>query len=113
MRAAAAEPWTYSWAFGFSIGTPAVAGDYREGDPGYLMMATWLGALDAAGAETNKKAALFALDDPDGRGWYLNFAGAAEAAGYDCYRYEDEFGIYPFGTTDFTSLIQEWKDRWL
>jgi branched-chain amino acid transport system substrate-binding protein len=109
MQAAAAEPWTYSWAFGFSIGTPAVAGDYREGDPGYLMMATWLGALDAAGTETNKKAALFALDDPDGRGWYLGFAGAAEAAGYDCYRYEDEFGIYPFGTTDFTSLIQEWK----
>jgi branched-chain amino acid transport system substrate-binding protein len=110
MQAAAAEPWTYSWAFGFSIGTPAVAGDYREGDPGYLMMATWLGALDAFAAETNKKAALFALDDPDGRGWYLGFAGAAEAAGYDCYRAEDEFGIYPFGTTDFTSLIQEWRD---
>lgn len=110
IREAAAEPWTYSWAFGFSIGTPAVAGDYREGDPGYLMFPTWLGALDTAGAETNKKVAIFAFDDSDGRGWYINFAGAAEAEGYDCYRYEDEFGIYPPGTTDFTSLIQEWRD---
>jgi branched-chain amino acid transport system substrate-binding protein len=74
------------------------------------MMPTWLGALDAFAAETNNKAALFALDDPDGRGWYLAFAGAAEAAGYDCYKAEEEFGIYPLGTTDFTSMIQAWKE---
>jgi branched-chain amino acid transport system substrate-binding protein len=110
IREAAAEPWTYSWAFGFSIGTPAQAGDFRADDPGYLMMPTWFGALDAFAADTNKKAALFAFDDPDGRGWYLGFAGAVAEQGYECYRAEDQFGIYPPGTTDFTSLIQEWKN---
>jgi branched-chain amino acid transport system substrate-binding protein len=109
MREAAAEPWTYSWAFGFSIGTPAAEGDFRADNPGYLMMPTWFGALDAFAADTNKKAALFAFDDPDGRGWYLGFSGAVAGQGYDCYRAEDQFGIYPPGTTDFTSLIQEWK----
>jgi branched-chain amino acid transport system substrate-binding protein len=110
MRAAAAEPWTYSWVFGFAIGTPAAEGDFRAGDPGYIMMPTWFGALDAFAEDTNKKAAIFAFDDSDGRGWYLAFAGAAADAGYDCYGAEDEFGIYPPGTTDFTSMIQEWKD---
>jgi branched-chain amino acid transport system substrate-binding protein len=110
MRAAAAEPWTYSWVFGFAIGTPAAAGDFRADDPGYVMMPTWFGALDAFAEDTNKKAAIFAFDDSDGRGWYLAFAGAAAGEGYDCYGAEDEFGIYPPGTTDFTSLIQEWKD---
>jgi branched-chain amino acid transport system substrate-binding protein len=109
MRDAAAEPWTDSWVFGFSIGTPAAEGDFRAGDPGYIMMPTWLGALAAFAENTNKKAAIFAFDDTDGRGWYLGFAGAAADAGYDCYRAEDEFGIYPPGTNDFTSLIQEWK----
>ncbi len=109
MREAAAEPWTYTWAFGFSIGTPIPEGDFRANDPGYLMMPTWFGALDTFAAETNKKAAIFAFDDTDGRGWYLGFAGAAAGEGYDCYRAEDEFGIYPPGTNDFTSLIQEWK----
>ena len=110
MQAAATEPWTYSWAFGFSRDTPALEGDYREGDPGYLMFPTWLGALETFAADTNKKVALFALDDPDGLGWYQGFAVAAGDAGYDCYRAEEEFGVYAMGTTDFTSLIQEWKD---
>ena len=109
MRQAATPPWKYSWAFGFSIGTPAVKGDFREGKNGYLMMATWFGALGAYAEKTNKKAAVFALDDPDGKGWYLGFTGAAGAQGYDCYRAKDQFGIYPLGTTDFTPLIQEWK----
>jgi branched-chain amino acid transport system substrate-binding protein len=109
MRQAASPPWKYSWAFGFSIGTPAEKGDFREGKPGYLMMPTWFGALGAYAEKTNKKAAVFALDDPDGKGWYLGFTGAAQGMGYDCYRAKDQFGIYPMGTTDFTPLIQEWK----
>ena len=109
MRQAATPPWKYSWAFGFSIATPAVKGDFREGKRGYLMMATWFGALGAYAEKTNKKAAVFALDDPDGKGWYLGFTGAAGQQGYDCYRAKDQFGIYPLGTTDFTPLIQEWK----
>ncbi len=109
MRNAAAVPWRHSWAFGFSIGTPAPKGDFRENDPGYLMMPTWLGALKEYADKTNKKIALFALDDPDGRGWYQAFSKAAKEMGFECYGSEKEFGIYPVGTTDFTSLIQEWK----
>jgi branched-chain amino acid transport system substrate-binding protein len=109
MREAAAEPWTYSWVFGFAIGTPAVEGDFRADDPGYIMMPTWLGALDTFAGDTNRKAAIFAFDDTDGRGWYLAFAGAAAGEGYDCYKADEEFGIYPPGTNDFTSMIQEWK----
>jgi branched-chain amino acid transport system substrate-binding protein len=111
MRQAATPPWRYSWAFGFSIGTPAARGDFREGRPGYLMMPTWFGALGAYAEKTNKKAAVFALDDPDGKGWYMGFTGAAQGQGYDCYRAKDQFGIYPPGTTDFTPLIQEWKKQ--
>jgi branched-chain amino acid transport system substrate-binding protein len=110
MKEAAATPWDYSWAFGFSIGTPAQEGDFRVDDPGYLMMPTWFGALDFFAKQTNKKAAVFAFDDADGRGWYLGFTAAVPEQGYDCYRSEDQFGIYPPGTTDFTSLIQEWKN---
>ena len=109
MRQVASPPWKYSWAFGFSIGTPAMKGDFREGKPGYVMMPTWFGALGKYAEKTNKKAAVFALDDPDGRGWYMGFTGAATKQGYDCYRSKDQFGIYPPGTTDFTPLIQEWK----
>jgi branched-chain amino acid transport system substrate-binding protein len=109
IREAAAAPWTYSWAFGFSIGTPANPDDFRADQPGYLMMPTWFGALAAFAEDTNKKAAVFAFDDPDGRGWYLGFTGAVAEQGYECYRAADEFGIYPPGTTDFSSLIQEWK----
>jgi ABC-type branched-subunit amino acid transport system substrate-binding protein len=109
MREAVTPQWKYSWAFGFSIATPALKGDFRDGKPGYLMMPAWFGALDSYGAKTNKKAAVFAFDDPDGRGWYMGFTGAAAEKGYDCYRAKDQFGIYPPGTTDFTPLIQEWK----
>lgn len=110
MRDAAATPWNHSWAFGFSIGTPAQAGDFRADQPGYLMMPTWFGALAAFSEKTNKKAAVFAFDDPDGRGWYEGFTGAVASQGYECYRAADGFGIYPPGTNDFSSLIQEWKN---
>jgi branched-chain amino acid transport system substrate-binding protein len=110
MKASAQAEWKYSWAFGFSIATPTPPGDFREDQPGYLMMPTWFGALGTFAEDTNKKAAVFALDDADGRGWYMGFTGAVAEQGYDCYRAEDQFGIYPPGTTDFTSLIQEWKN---
>jgi branched-chain amino acid transport system substrate-binding protein len=110
IKEAAASPWTYTWPYGFAIGTPTEAGDWREGKEGYMMVPTWFGALGARADLTNKKVAAFGADDPDGNGWYNAFTALATEAGYDCYRVEDRFGIFPTGTTDFSSMIQEWKD---
>jgi branched-chain amino acid transport system substrate-binding protein len=109
IRAAVTPTWTYTYAYGFAIGTPPPEGDFRFGKKGYLMVPTWFGALGAYADQTNKKVAAFGADDPDGRSWYMAFTGLAKDAGYDCYRAQDQFGIFPPGTTDFTSVIQEWK----
>jgi branched-chain amino acid transport system substrate-binding protein len=109
MKESAGAEWKYTFGYGFSIGTPTVAGDWREGDNGYLMFPTMLGVLDTYAGQTNKKVAAFALDDADGRAWYQAFSGAAVDAGYDCYRADSQFGIFPGDTNDFTSIIQEWK----
>jgi branched-chain amino acid transport system substrate-binding protein len=109
MRKAAGASWKYSFTYGFAIGTPLTPGDFREGQPGYLMMPTWFGALGAYADKTNKKVALFASDDPDGRAWYMAFAGAAKGQGFDLYGAGKQFGIFPYGTTDFTPIIREWK----
>ncbi|MCL6596595.1 MAG: ABC transporter substrate-binding protein [Firmicutes bacterium] len=58
--------------------------------------------------QTNKKMALFASDDPDGRGWYQAFGGFMLKAGWDAYKHSQEFGLAPLDTTDFTPLIREW-----
>lgn len=109
MKESAGATWKNSWVYGFAIGTPFPPGDFRHNNPGYLMMSTWFGALGAYADKTNKKVAAFGLDDADGRAWYMAFTGVAGEQGYDCYRAKEQFGIYPGGTTDFTSLIQEWK----
>jgi branched-chain amino acid transport system substrate-binding protein len=109
MKESAKATWKYSWTYGFAIGTPPEPGDFRSGKPGYLMMPTWLGALSAYAGKTNKKVAAFALDDADGRAWYMAFTGAATNEDYDCYRAKEQFGIFPEDTTDFSPIIQEWK----
>ncbi|UCB50425.1 MAG: ABC transporter substrate-binding protein [Deltaproteobacteria bacterium] len=109
IKGAVTPAWTYSWAYGFAIGTPPEEGDFRVGKQGYLMVPTWFGALGAYADKTNKKVAAFGADDPDGRNWYMAFTGLAKDAGYDPYRAQDQFGIFPPGTTDFTPIIREWK----
>jgi len=109
MKQSAGATWKYSWAYGFAIGTPPEPKDFRSNNPGYLMMPTWLGALGAYAGKTNKKVAAFALDDADGRAWYMAFTGVATKEGYDCYRAQDQFGIFPLETNDFSPIIQEWK----
>ncbi len=109
MKQSAGATWKYSWAYGFAIGTPAEPGDFRHGNPGYMLAPVWFGALRAHGGKTNKKVAAFALDDADGRAWYMAFCEAAKKEGYIPYRAEEQFGIYPGGTTDFSSIIGEWK----
>jgi branched-chain amino acid transport system substrate-binding protein len=109
IRGAVKPTWKYTWGYGFAIGTPTAPGDFREGKKGFLMVPTWFGALGEYAEQTNKKVAAFGADDPDGRSWYMAFTGLATKAGYDCYRAKDQFGIFPPGTTDFTSVIREWK----
>lgn len=109
MRMEVTPPWQYTWATGFAIATPAPAGDFRA-KPGYTIIDTWMAMLDLFGDQTNKKAGVFAADDADGVGWYALFPKALEEAGYDVLGEERDLGLTPFGTTDFTPVINEWKD---
>ncbi|UCG63975.1 MAG: ABC transporter substrate-binding protein [Deltaproteobacteria bacterium] len=109
IKGAVTPTWKYTWAYGFAIGTPPPEGDFRHGKKGYLMVPTWFGALGSYAEQTNKKVAAFGLDDADGRPWYMAFTGIAKDAGYDCYGIDKQFGIFPPGTTDFSSVIREWK----
>ncbi len=110
MRQAVTPPWQYTWTTGFAIATPAAPGDFRA-KPGYTIIDTWMATLDMFGDQTNKVAAVFASDDPDGVGWYGLFPTALEEAGYDVIGVDKKLGLTPFGTTDFTSVINEWKDN--
>ena len=110
MKESAGATWAYSFTYGPAIAAPRQESDFRYNDPGYSMMPTWFGALEEFAAQTNKKVAAFGLDDADGRAWYMVFTGAATEQGYDCYRADTQFGIYPGGTNDFSPIIQEWKN---
>jgi branched-chain amino acid transport system substrate-binding protein len=110
-RMEATTPWEHSWMVSFAIAVPPAEGDFRYGKPGYTMFGIWSSALEEFLDETNKKIALLASDDPDGRGWYQAFAPQAESIGCDVYRADEEFGLVPGDTTDFTSLINEWKQQ--
>jgi len=110
-RQAADPPWQYIWAVGFAIATPAPAGDFRAGKPGYTIMDTWFSFMDMFGDQTNKTVAVLASDEPDGRGWYVTFAPELEKRGYNVIGEEKELGLDPIGTTDFSANIKEWKDN--
>jgi branched-chain amino acid transport system substrate-binding protein len=110
MKESSESGWNYSWCLGIRLGAPFEPDEFQAANPeGYLVMPTYLAAQGAYADRTNRKVAVYAMDDADGRPWYMAFTEMSEAAGYDCYRADQQFGIYPPGTTDFTSLIQEWK----
>lgn len=111
IREAAAKPFEYTWSIGVSIGTPPSKEHFLYGNAGYLLMPTWLGGLGVYADKTNKKVALAASDDPDGRAWYMVFSGVVKEKGFDCYGAEKQFGIFPPGTSDFSSLIREWQNQ--
>jgi len=111
MRGAAPGNWEYTWATGlFALGAPAPEGDFRTG-PGYTIGDTWQAMLDLFGGQTNKKVALFASDDPDGIGWYAAYPGILESLGYDVIGVDKKLGLVPMETTDFSSIINEWKNN--
>jgi len=110
-RQEASPPWEYTWGFGFAIAKPPPPDDFRYGKPGYTIMDTWFEFMDMFGDQTNKKVAVFASDDADGRGWYATFPGELEKRGYDVVGEERMLGMSPIGTTDFSAMIKEWKDN--
>jgi len=110
-RRAAVPPWHYTWGFGFAIATPPPPGDFRAGKAGYSVADTWLDLLKLFGERTNKKMALFATDDADGRGWYANFPAALKKLGFDIVGYEKKLGLVSVGTTSYSALISEWKRK--
>ncbi|MGA7677970.1 MAG: ABC transporter substrate-binding protein [Dehalococcoidia bacterium] len=112
MRSAAPGNWEYTWATGlFALGAPAPAGDFRANKPGYTIGDTWQAMLDSYGAQTNKKVAIFASDDPDGIGWYAAYSGLLPTLGYTVIGTDKKLGLAPMDTNDFTSIITEWKNN--
>lgn len=110
MRNETATKWQYTWSAGLmAIATPAEKGDFRA-KPGYTVMDTWTAMLDLHGAKTNKKVAVLAADDPDGRGWYTLFGPALKKLGYNPIGIDKNLGLMPMETTDFSSVIKAWKD---
>jgi branched-chain amino acid transport system substrate-binding protein len=110
MRQEAPEQWKYTWATGlFALGAPAPEGDFRA-KPGYTIGDTWQAMLDLYGDQTNEKVAIFASDDPDGVGWYAAYPGILKDLGYDVAGADKKLGLAPLDTTDFSSIITEWKN---
>ena len=101
MRQDASPPFDYTWALGFGIVTP--------GPPGYTILDTWKEELDKYGDRTNKKVGVFATDEPDGDAWYAIFPQAMKEWGYDVVGVDKKLGLFPMDTTDFSTIIQQWK----
>jgi branched-chain amino acid transport system substrate-binding protein len=111
LRSSAAQPWNHTWVCSMAIATPPPQGDFRYGKLGYTMTDSWTYAVKSIESQTNKKAAAFATDEPDGRGWYMSVTPVLKSMGWEVYRVDDEFGLVPPETTDYTSVIKEWRDN--
>lgn len=110
MRSSATPPLQYAWLTGFALGMPADKGDFRD-KPGYTIKDTWFAFLDLFAAQTNKTAGVFATDEADGRGWYGAFPPMLKEYGCKVIGLEKKLGLVPLETTDYSSVIKEWKDN--
>jgi branched-chain amino acid transport system substrate-binding protein len=110
MRQETPTKWQYTWATGlFAIVESAEKGDFRA-KGGYTVMDTWTAMLDLYGKKTNKIVGVIAADDPDGRGWYKLFGSALKKLGYNVIGLDKNTGLMPVETTDFSSVVKQWKD---
>jgi branched-chain amino acid transport system substrate-binding protein len=110
MRQETPSGWKYTWATGmFAIDSPAKAPDPRA-KGGYTVMDTWAAMLELFGGKTNKRIGIVASDEPDGRGWYTVFGPVLKKLGYEVIGLDRNLGLMPLETTDFSSVIKEWKD---
>ena len=102
--------WKYTWNTSFSIVTPAPPGSVWD-KPGMTLADVLTAYLEMIADQTNGKAGLYATDDPNGRGWYALCPSFLEQEGFSTVGVEEEVGMFPFGTTDYTPMIEEWKDE--
>jgi branched-chain amino acid transport system substrate-binding protein len=110
MRSDSDTKWPYTWATGmFAIGTPAAAPDFRAGQAGYTVDDTWVSFLKEFGPQTNKNVAVFASNDGDGVGWYADLPANLKSLGYNAVGVDQKLGLLPLETTDFSSVINQWK----
>lgn len=110
MRSESDTKWPYTWATGmFAIGTPAAPPDFRAGLPGFTVNDTWIDYLKQFGPQTNKKVAVFASADGDGVGWYSGLPPVLVELGYEPVGLDKKLGLIPLETTDFSSVVNEWK----
>lgn len=100
----------YTWESGFALGAPTPPGDFRSNLNGYTNIGLWMSYLNQFGSQTNKKVAVFASDDPDGRGWYGSFAPALKGAGFTPLGIDKDLGIAPGNNNDFSPMIKQWMD---
>ncbi|MBS7647774.1 ABC transporter substrate-binding protein, partial [Candidatus Bathyarchaeota archaeon] len=106
-----AGPYKYCWTGNLPwFATPIPEGDFRAGKRGYNALFNFLDFTELFRDKINKKIALFALDDADGRTFYELASKVAEEAGYTVVGVEKSLGLYAPGTMDFTAIIREWKD---
>ena len=88
--------------------SPAEKGDFREGKPGYTIVDVAASVINQFASQTNKKTAIFASDEPDGRGWYTTFPAGLTQMGLIVDSAAKELGLAPPNTTDFSSIIKTW-----
>ena len=104
-----AGPWKYCWTGNLPwFVTPVPGNDFRAGKPGYRALYNFLDFTDLFRDRLNKKIALFATNDADGKTFFELAPKVAEAAGYTIVGVEKSLGLYAPGTVDFTAIIREW-----
>ena len=103
----AGGPYKYSWSIGFRIGTEPT--DETAGS-GYDVVDIAYDTTNPYKSQTNSVAAVLASDDADGIGWWGLFPGALKSAGYTVVGTSGNFGLFPDSTTDFSSIITQFKD---
>lgn len=109
MRSAVNPPWNYVWALGFHIAAPFSPKDFRNNKAGYTIMDVVSAPIKQFAPQTNKRTAIAASDEPDGRGWYTSFPQALKAMGLDVLGADKELGLAPPNVNDFSTIINQWK----
>jgi ABC-type branched-subunit amino acid transport system substrate-binding protein len=110
MRNETDNKWPYTWATGlFAIATPAQGDDFRANVPGYTVNDYWIDMLKRFGDQVSNKVAVIASDEPDGVGWYSGLGMMLKPNGFEPIGWDRKLGLLPLETTDFSSVINEWK----